>query len=347
MYINPDKITSAYYHAKEISGNAHSATVQVWDTKFTTATTSVTYSQCLNNLDGSSPKYTKTISSSSTYYNIPITSLVKQWLKYELKDGGYTQNYGFVLALANGLSVKYKQFGSHLNSSYPPSIKINYSEDSSLSNGAYYIKNASSGKALDVANGASSSGANVQQYVFNRSRAQQWWIKKISTGIYEIIPAVNSSLRVDVTGGSNVDNQNIQLYASNSTPAQRWRIIKNADNTYRIISTLGNFHGVEVKGSSNSNGANVQLFSYYGNENQRWSFELIKPSIKSRSTWGAGDFTGKGDDTGDIIINGTVISNPTKAQLSTFYNMIVIHHTTRPANEAITSLQKSQKKGIC
>jgi hypothetical protein len=268
MYINPDKITSAYYHAKEISGNAHSATVQVWDTLFQTATTSVTYSQCLNSLDGTSPKHTKAISTSATYYDIAITSLLKQWLKSELADGGYSQNYGFVLALHNGGSVNYKQFGSHLNSSYPPSIVINYSEDESLAVGTYYIKSKNSGKYLDVNGGSSSSGANVQQYQFNGSKAQQWTVTKVSTGLYELKPGTNANLRLDVAGGVYNNGINIQVYTSNSSQAQRYRIIKNADGSYRFIPQNSAFRGLDVAGNGN-----VQLWDYWGTNNQRWVFE--------------------------------------------------------------------------
>ena len=274
-YINPDKISSAYYHAKEISGNGHAVTVQVWDTLFTTATTSVTYSQCVNSLDGSSPKHTtkeNEVKASATYYDIPITSLAKQWLKYELTDGGYTQNYGFVLALANGGSTNYKQFGSHLNSSYPPSIVINYNEDESLSVGTYFIKSKSSGKYLDVANGSSSSPANVQQYQYNSSFAQLWTVTKISAGIYELTPSTNGNLRLDVSDGTDSDQKNIQAFTSNSSQAQRWRIIKNTDGSYRLIPQISSFRGMDVDTGT----SNVQLWEYLGTNNQRWIFEIAR-----------------------------------------------------------------------
>ena len=40
--------------------------------------------------------------------------------------------------------------------------------------GVYYIKNANSGKYLDIVNGSSSDGTNVQQYQYNGSNAQKF-----------------------------------------------------------------------------------------------------------------------------------------------------------------------------
>lgn len=340
MHINPEKILTAEYRVYEGSGKTSNATIKVYDTDTTWTDSTITYSNKPGIIN--TPMPSMNINSSGWYY-FSIRPLFVSWLRNELgESNGFSANYGFCLkALSTGQSSRV--FCSANNSSYPPSVIITYNEDNTLSEGAYYIRNLSSNKALDVTGGSMASGTNIQQYISNNSRSQQWWVEMVSEGIYEIIPANNSNLRLDVSGGVNNDGQNIQVYSMNNTNAQKWRIIKNDDNSFRIISTLGYFHSVEVENSSINNGANVQLYSYYGYSNQKWSFEKIEPSIVTRTAWNAGPFVPKEGDPGNIYINNVLIPNPTHSQLADFYNTIVIHHSSRDQYEQINSLQLYDK----
>ena len=51
----------------------------------------------------------------------------------------------------------------------------------------YRIKNANSGLYLDVADGGSSNGTNVQQYTFNGSTAQKYKIVSAGDGYYKLL----------------------------------------------------------------------------------------------------------------------------------------------------------------
>jgi hypothetical protein len=293
-YINPDKISSAYYRAQERSGNGHSATVQIWDTFFTTPVGSVTYSQCLNNLDGSTPISSTGISSSATTYDFNITSLVKAWLRSALGDGGYTQDYGFVMALANGGSVIYKQFGSNSNSTYPPSIIINYSEDTSLANGTYHIKNVWTGKYLNVSNPAVNGGSSIVDAIvwsFGGHGNDQWRVVSQGGGMYKLYsmwPFPNNGLKcLDVTG------DNIDVYTDGSGEYLLFTIIKNSDGTYRLMSKYYNNYtkALDVNGNSSSSGyqKDVISYEYSGGSNQRWIFSNVSfGSGGSYRTVGAG-----------------------------------------------------------
>ncbi len=341
MNINPEKILTANYRVYEGSGKTSSATIKLYDTDTTWTDSTITYNNKPGLIDTSSQPINI---SSSGWYNFNIKPLFISWLKYELgESNGFTSNYGFCLK-ATTANQSSRHFCSENNTSYPPCVAITYNEDDSLNEGTFFICNAASGKAMDVTGGSNTSGTNIQQYQKNNSRSQQWWVNKVSNGIYEIRPANNSNLCLDVSGGTNLDGQNIQVYSGNGTSAQRWRIIKNEDNTFRIISALGSFHSVEVVNSSSNNGANIQLYSYYGYSNQKWNFIPINPDIVSRTEWGAGQFVPNGTgDTGEIKINDVVIPNPSESQLAEFYDTIVIHHSSRDQYEQIRNLQSYEK----
>ena len=65
----------------------------------------------------------------------------------------------------------------------------------------YYIKNANSGKYLDIVNGSSSDGTNVQQYQYNGSNAQKFKLVNDGNGYYSILTACSKyKSGVDVSG---------------------------------------------------------------------------------------------------------------------------------------------------
>lgn len=61
-----------------------------------------------------------------------------------------------------------------------------YSTDATISNKWFYIKNAYSGRYLDVYMGAAGNGVNVQQCQFNGNDNQQWFLFPQSDGTYVI-----------------------------------------------------------------------------------------------------------------------------------------------------------------
>ena len=88
----------------------------------------------------------------------------------------------------------------------------------------YTIKNPTTGKVLDVANGSTKSGANVQLYTSNDTCAQKWQIVKNEDGTYSMYSAC-SGLALDVSGASTNDKANIQIYSGNKTKAQKWELV--------------------------------------------------------------------------------------------------------------------------
>ncbi|SDN22825.1 endo-1,4-beta-xylanase [Halogranum gelatinilyticum] len=143
----------------------------------------------------------------------------------------------------------------------------------SVATGTYRITNVNSGKSLDVANGSTSDGANVQQYSYGGGSNQQWNVEETSSGVYRI-ENVNSGKSLDVANSSTDDGANVQQYTDYGNDNQRFELHDQGNGQYHI-QPVHSDKAVEVSNSSTSDGANVQQWSWSGNGNQLWTFESV------------------------------------------------------------------------
>lgn len=97
-----------------------------------------------------------------------------------------------------------------------------------VANGLYEIHSGKdSSFVLDVANGSSNNGANIQIYGDNNSVAQKFYITKVSTkdgADCYVIKNFASQKVLDVLDGSKNPGANIQQWVLNNTDAQLWYI---------------------------------------------------------------------------------------------------------------------------
>ncbi|MGC5032581.1 ThuA domain-containing protein [Micromonospora sp. DT229] len=115
------------------------------------------------------------------------------------------------------------------------------------------------GKCLDVRNGSSADGTQVQILTCNGSAAQTWTVTPNST-----IRALGKCL--DVNGGAAADGTKIQLWTCNGGGAQNWSAQSNG--------TLRNPQSgkcLDVSNNSSADGQAVHLWTCHTNANQRWT----------------------------------------------------------------------------
>ena len=132
-------------------------------------------------------------------------------------------------------------------------------------------------KVMDVANGETTNGANVQLYDMNYSQAQKFRISKSGkAGTYSIIN-VNSGKSLDVQNGSTADGANLQIYESNGTTSQIWKIIDYKNGYYAIQSILGSY--IHVDSGQTANGTNIHMWNSAEttNKNCQW---MLKKAIE-------------------------------------------------------------------
>ena len=158
--------------------------------------------------------------------------------------------------------------------------KLEYSAAGSknppLKNGTYRIATAASRyrKRLDIFGASKLSGANLQQWETNHTRAQDFEITKHDEGYYTIKSAC-SGKSLDVERASQQAKTNIRQWDSNGTQAQHWYIVPCGNGIFNIISEC-NLLAMDVEGNRNYSGANVHC--WYVNNTNAQKFKFIKAS---------------------------------------------------------------------
>lgn len=148
-----------------------------------------------------------------------------------------------------------------------------------IEEGVYMLYTALSptNKVMDIANGETVNGTNVQLYDMNYSQAQKFRISKTGkAGTYSIIN-VNSGKSLDVQNGSTADGANLQIYEPNGTTSQIWKIIDYKNGYYAIQSLLGSY--IHVKDGQTANGTNIHMWNSADttNKNCQW---MLKKAIE-------------------------------------------------------------------
>ena len=204
---------------------------------------------------------------SSTNANMQLAnqSNVQKWkvAKAEYKpfdNGEYTvrsaENTGLTVTENNGNI----QLGSYAGNS-KQKFKLTY-----VSDGYYKIIESATGKALDICNGSSSNGANLQTYSWNGTNAQLWKFINMGNGSYYIRSKLGTV--IDVTNGSIQTGTNIQMYTLNYSNAQKWTLKSTAvkaesiaEGTYTIQAAVNTNYVLDIAGGSTADGGNVQIYS--------------------------------------------------------------------------------------
>lgn len=146
-----------------------------------------------------------------------------------------------------------------------------------LPDGIYTIQSAiNPNYVLDVANGSTQNGGNIQLYQNNDTTAQQFKVTHDSKG-YVIFTNVKSGKVLDLNWGMAKNNSNIQQWDSNGSAAQKWIVKKNI-NSYTIISGADTNYVLDLEYGLAANCQNIYLYKNNNTAAQQW---YINPYIKS------------------------------------------------------------------
>jgi beta-glucanase (GH16 family) len=144
--------------------------------------------------------------------------------------------------------------------------------------GGYYVIRAKcSDKALDVANGSTAEGANVQQWGYGGGPNQQWSLEDAGGGYY-YVRARNSGMLLDVAWGSTADGANVaQVRQYAGSDAQKWKLtaVTSAGGAPLVageytIRSAQTGKCIDVPGSSTADGAKLQQWTCNGTHAQRF-----------------------------------------------------------------------------
>ena len=177
------------------------------------------------------------------------------------------------------------------------------------------VRNAGSGKVLDVYAAGTAAGTNVQQYASNNSNAQRWVIVSNADGTLTLRSALGRNLVLDLWGGSTSNGTNADVYTANGTAAQRFvftttspialasegQLVK--DGIYVIKASDGK--AIDVPGASTANGQQLQTYVANGTQAQAFAINYDKSTgyyhVSNVNSAAALDL-----DSGDVLPGGKV-----------------------------------------
>lgn len=177
------------------------------------------------------------------------------------------------------------------------------------------VRNAGSGKVLDVYAAGTAAGTNVQQYASNNSNAQRWVIVSNADGTLTLRSALGRNLVLDLWGGSTSNGTNADVYTANGTAAQKFvftiasptalasegQLVK--DGIYVIKASDGK--AIDVPSASTANGQQLQTYTANGTQAQAFAVNYDKSTgyyhISNVNSIAALDL-----DSGDVLPGGKV-----------------------------------------
>lgn len=141
-------------------------------------------------------------------------------------------------------------------------------------NGRYILVNRNSQKVLEVADGSTADGANIQQGNYSGAGHQQWTIAPLpprNGGDYSYfsLHAVHSGKVPDVFDFSLADGGNIAQWEDLNGTNQHWYLEYAGDNWFYVCSRLS-AKCLDVADANTGHGVNVQQGSRNGEPNQQW-----------------------------------------------------------------------------
>jgi glucosylceramidase len=143
--------------------------------------------------------------------------------------------------------------------------------------GYYNIFSRNSGKGLDVANNATNSGAQVQQYdVTNGGGANQRW-SFVSAGANNYYIKVKSTqMCLAPSGSGTVNGEKVQQRTCGTGNEFKWTVTALGGGFYKITN-VNSGKSLDVENISTANGANIQVWDDNGGGlNQQWSFTQVE-----------------------------------------------------------------------
>ncbi len=138
----------------------------------------------------------------------------------------------------------------------------------------YMIQNVNSGQFLEVQDGKSEAGANVQQWGADTSKPSAhnvWRFKEVNWGYYYVYSGVGSGNDFLLQCDNSKDGSNIYINEFLKSSNQYFKFVDNEDGTYTIVTRSSkDLSCVEVASADTKSGANVQQWTWNDNNCQKW-----------------------------------------------------------------------------
>jgi endoglucanase len=142
-----------------------------------------------------------------------------------------------------------------------------------LTNGTYYITNRYSGDVIDIPQGSTTEGTDLDQWPINHGTNQQWDLTSVGCDLYEISSAEDGEA-LEINGQSTSDGGSVDEWDYWGGGNQQFLISANSSGYY-TITNLNSMDVVEDPGFSGTAGTLLDQWAANGGTNQQWSFTPV------------------------------------------------------------------------
>ena len=139
---------------------------------------------------------------------------------------------------------------------------------------SYSIVNAGSGLSLEVKDGTTANGTDVQQ---GNSGAGVWTLEDAGNGYYKVYSKLKDgkTYLLDLDYGKPDNGTNIGIWGDTSSDAQLFKFVDNGDGTYTITTKATDDKScLGIVSDSTEDGATVIQWECNGKDSQKWTIEV-------------------------------------------------------------------------
>lgn len=154
-----------------------------------------------------------------------------------------------------------------------------------IMNKTFYIKNAYSGRYLDVYRGIAADGTNIQQCAFNGGNNQKWYINYNGDGTFSFLSMINSNYALDVYGANPNNGANINLWTNHGGDSEKFKIYYS-NSIYKIGTKMSNYNRcLAVQNAGCTDEANVLQHDFNNSWNDLWILEPTETDVELGSQY--------------------------------------------------------------
>ena len=217
--------------------------------------------------------------------------------------GGGIRNNGTITITGGNLNsnssneAKFNNYSFHADGILNDT-KADYIHDSD----SYYVSTKLSNTyVLDVKDGSTANGTNVQLYTNSSADKQKWQFLPalINNGVvsYRFESKINNAIWLDTTSQGATSGTNVLVASTMRTSSQRWILSSAGSPYYYIKIEKDSTKCLDVTGGAVANGKNIQLYSCASSDRMKWKFNSTstanKYTIKFNANGGTGTMSNK------------------------------------------------------
>lgn len=148
-----------------------------------------------------------------------------------------------------------------------------------LSGIPYSITSKFNGKSLDLKDGETKDGTQIQQWTFTGGSHQEWRLTAVDDTYCKILSMKDESKCIAIDGNDAADGLNVTLQTYIGTDNQLFRIVQDGA-FYGIVSKCSESKsGLDVYDWSEENGGVIHQWNYWKGDCQTWKITPVCPTV--------------------------------------------------------------------